>query len=207
MPEPQTRALRFTRTERALHWTHAGGFFGMLATGLILYLPSLAGVVGSRTLIKDVHIIIAIAWLVALLIVIGAGNRESLRRTWRDFESLDADDRRWLRLRRAPQGRFNAGQKLHALLQSAFALLFIISGVLLWLGERNTTFRLSGTVVLHDFLTLLATALVIGHLYLALIHRSTRPALSGMLTGTVPSEWAAQHHSKWEPEHEREKVS
>ena len=38
----------------------------MLATGLILYLPPLAGVVGSRTFVKDVHIMIAVAWLVAL---------------------------------------------------------------------------------------------------------------------------------------------
>ncbi len=31
---------RFSRTERALHWVHAIGFFVLLATGLVLYLPA-----------------------------------------------------------------------------------------------------------------------------------------------------------------------
>lgn len=172
----------------------------MLFTGLLLYLPALAGVVGRRELVKNLHIAVAIAWLVALALIAVAGNRRSLTRTWREFESLDEDDRRWLRLRRAPQGRFNAGQKLHALIQCAVALLFVLSGVLLWLGERNTTFRLPGTVVLHDFLTFSASALVIGHIYLALVHASTRPAMGGMISGTVPLDWAARHHSKWKPD-------
>src|SRR5262249_22495570 len=32
---------RFSRTERTLHWVNAAGFLLLLATGLILYLPSL----------------------------------------------------------------------------------------------------------------------------------------------------------------------
>ena len=46
---------RFSRTERTLHWANALGFFVLLATGLMLYLPSLAVLVGRRPLIKDVH--------------------------------------------------------------------------------------------------------------------------------------------------------
>ena len=34
---------RFSRSERALHWMHALGFFVLLATGLVLYLPRLFG--------------------------------------------------------------------------------------------------------------------------------------------------------------------
>lgn len=191
--------LRFTRTERALHWIHTGGFVGMLATGLPLYLPALAQVIGRRELVKDLHLLTAIAWMAGLLVVLAAGNRSALRASWAEIESLDDDDRRWLRRRPATQGRFNAGQKLHTLLQAAFALLFVLSGVLLWLGERNTAFRLDGTVVLHDVLTFVATLLVLGHIYLALINRSTRPAMRGMTRGTVESEWAERHHAKWKP--------
>ena len=43
--------------------------------------------------------------------------------------------------KRRPQGRFNAGQKLNAVSGRGFALLFAVSGLLLWLGERNTRFR------------------------------------------------------------------
>ncbi|MEJ7893856.1 MAG: cytochrome b/b6 domain-containing protein [Solirubrobacteraceae bacterium] len=191
---------RFDRTERAVHWIHAVAFFGMLATGLALYLPALSGAIGRRDLVRDLHLIVAIGWMVALLAVCLGGNRHSLRRALAEIEVFDRDDLRWLRGRRAPQGRFNAGQKLHAVLQTAFAVLFTVSGVLLWLGERNTTFRLSGTVVLHDALTFLALLFVVGHLYLALLHPSTRPALRGIVRGTVRRDWAAEHHARWRPE-------
>lgn len=191
--------LRFTRTERALHWVHAAGFAAMLATGLVLYVPALTQAVGRRGLVADLHLLAAIAWMVALLVVIAAGNRSALRSSWAEVEALDADDRRWLRRRPAPQGRFNAGQKLHTVVQSAFALLFVLSGVLLWLGERNTRLRLDGTVVLHDVVSLVATLLVLGHVYLALVHRATRPAMTGMTRGTVARDWAARHHAKWRP--------
>lgn len=197
--DPPALVARFTRTERALHWIHTAGFLGMLVTGLVLYIPALAQAVGRRELVKNAHLLAAIGWLAALLVVAAAGNRSALRASWREFEGLDGDDWRWLRRRPAGPGRFNAGQKLHALVQAAFAVLFVVSGVLLWLGERNTSFRLDGTVVLHDVLTLAATVLVLGHVYLAVVHRSTRPALQGMVRGTVPAEWAARQHPKWKP--------
>ena len=39
--------------------------------------------------------------------------------------------------------------------------------------------------------------IVAGHLYLALIHRSTRHSLRGITLGTVSEEWAHAHHAKW----------
>ncbi len=92
-------------------------------------------------------------------------------RTFRELDAFDGDDGRWLRGRRpAPQGRFNAGQKVNAALTGAFTVLFFVSGLLLWLGERDTRFRFASTVVLHDGLMFAALALLVGHLYLALIH-------------------------------------
>ena len=190
---------RFSRTERALHWLNAAGFFALLGTGAILYLPALSEAVGRRGFAKDLHVVIAIVWLAGLASVALAGDRGELRRAVAELEAFDDDDLRWLRGRGAPQGRFNAGQKVHAVLQAAFAVLFTVSGVLLLAGERDTDFRLSGTIVVHDTVTLVATVLVLGHLYLALVHRATRPALRGMLTGTVRRDWAARHHAKWEP--------
>jgi formate dehydrogenase subunit gamma len=193
---PQHRA-RFGATERLLHWAHALAFFALLATGLILYLPSLANAFGDRPLAKDIHLITAIVWFVALLAIGLLGNRRALGRDRREIERFDADDLAWLRGRPAPQGRFNAGQKTHAILQAALAVLFTVSGVLLWLGERNTSFRLDGTIVLHDGAMFVAIALVLGHLVLALVGPPTRPALRGMVRGDVDAAWAAEHHAKW----------
>ncbi len=198
MAEQARYVERFSRTERAVHWIHAFAFIAMLATGLILYLPALSEAVGRRPLIKNLHLLVAIGWLAALTLIAVVGDRGALRRTLGALDAFDDDDLGWLRGRRTPQGRFNAGQKAHAILQAAFAVLFTVSGTLLLLGERNTRFRLSGTVVVHDTITLIATLLVIGHLYLALVHPPTRPALRGMVRGSVRSDWAAEHHAKWQ---------
>jgi formate dehydrogenase subunit gamma len=191
------RIQRFTRTERTLHWIHASAFFALLLTGLILYLPALSTVVSRRNLVKNVHIWVAVAWAIALVVIFVAGNRKRLLEDWREVETIDRDDRRWLRGRRAPQGRFNAGQKLNTLVTVAFALLFALSGFFLWLGERDHRFIFAGTGSVHVALTYVSVVLVVGHLYLALIHPTTRHALRGITTGEVDEAWARKHHAKW----------
>ena len=188
---------RFGPTERALHWVHATGFTAMLATGLILYLPALSELVARRNLVKNVHLFSAVAWALALVLVVVLGDRRRLAGDWREIETLDADDRRWLRGRSAPQGRFNAGQKLNALLTASFAVLFAVSGLFLWLGERDHRFLLDGAGTVHDTVMLVSVALLVGHLYLAVIHPSTRHALRGMTLGDVREDWAREHHPKW----------
>jgi formate dehydrogenase subunit gamma len=190
---------RFSRVERLLHWVNALGFFFLLATGLILYLPSLSVLVARRQLFQSLHFWSGVGWLGALAAVVVLGGRRMLR-TARELESFDQDDLRWLRGRKAPQGRFNAGQKINAALTAAFAVLFGVSGLLLWFGEQDTRFRFASTVILHDGLMYVSLALLVGHLYLALIHPATRHALRGMTVGTVREDWARRHHGKWDPE-------
>jgi formate dehydrogenase subunit gamma len=180
---------RFGPTERALHWVHAAGFLAMLATGLVLYLPVLSELVA--------HLLAAVAWVLALAMVLVVGDRARVRADWREIESFDADDRRWLRGGRAPQGRFNAGQKVNTILTVSFAVLFVVSGSMLWLGERDHRFILDGTGTVHELLTLGSVGLLVGHLYLAVIHPTTRHALRGMTLGDVREDWAHAHHSKW----------
>ncbi len=191
---------RFSRTERTLHWVNALGFFVLLGSGLVLYLPSLAIAVGRRPLIKDIHAWSGVGWVCSLVLVALLGDRRGLLRTARELDAFSTEDVNWLRRRRpSEQGRFNAGQKVNAVLNAAFVVLFLVSGLLLWLGERDTRFRFASTVVLHDGLMYIALMLLVGHLYLALIHPATRHALRGMTLGTVSEEWARTHHPRWAP--------
>jgi formate dehydrogenase subunit gamma len=192
---------RFSRTERTLHWANALVFFTLLASGLVLYLPSLSSLVGRRPFVKDLHLWSGIGWIALLALVVLLGDRRGILRTARELETFDGDDVRWLLRRRpAPQGRFNAGQKLNASLTAAFMVLFAASGILLWVGERDTRFRFASTVILHDGLMFVSLGLLAGHLYLAVLHPATRHALRGMTVGTVSEEWAARHHAKWKPQ-------
>lgn len=195
---PEARRLpRFGRTLRLVHWIHATAFLVLLGSGLCLYLPTLAEAVNRRPLLKAIHIYTAVAWLIALALVVAFGDRRELARTVREIDRFDADDRAWLRGRAAPQGRLNAGQKLNAIVTAAFAMLFAISGFFLWYGERDTRFRLANALLVHDWLMYVSFFLFVGHLYLSLIYPKTRHALSGMTRGWVDEEWALRHHRKW----------
>jgi formate dehydrogenase subunit gamma len=176
---------RFSRVERALHWVLALGFFALLGSGLVLYLPQLSVLVARRPLVKTLHLYTGVAWLVALALVLAMGGKR-LTATLRELDRFDDDDRAWLRGCPSSPGRFNAGQKLNAALTAAFTLLFAVSGFLLWYGERDTRFRFAG------------------HLYLALLRPATRHSLRGITTGSVRADWARRRHPKWIAELERE---
>src|SRR5437868_803824 len=189
---------RFSRTERTLHWVHASAFLVLLASGLCLYLPSLAELIGRRPLLKDIHVYTALAWLAALALVLLAGDRRRLLATAREIDTFDADDRAWLRGRRTPQGRLNAGQKLNAIVTAALAVLFAVTGFFLWYGERNHAFRLQNALIVHDWLMYISFFLLLGHLYLSLVHPSTRHSLSAITRGWVRQDWALRHHPRSE---------
>ena len=173
---------RFSRTERTLHWTHAAAFLILLASGLCLYLPALSEAVGRRWLFKDIHLYTAAAWLGALALVVLFGNRRRLRATRREIEFL-------------VEGRFNRGQMLNAVATAAFAVLFTVTGALLWLGERDTRFRFANTLLIHDWLMYVSVILFVGHVFLVIRYRHS---LNGMVRGWVREDWARAHHPLWD---------
>jgi formate dehydrogenase subunit gamma len=184
-PASERRIVRWNRTERAVHWVHAAAFCVLLGSGLCLYLPSLSELVSRRPLLKHIHLYTALAWAIALVLLFAFGNRRSLLRTVRELDRLD------------PDGRMNRGQQLNTIATAAFAILFSVTGFLLWYGERDTRFRFASTVLVHDWLMYISLVLFLGHLYFALILPSTRHSLTGMTRGWVREDWAARRHPGW----------
>jgi formate dehydrogenase subunit gamma len=185
MATPPRTLLRWSRTERAVHWVHATAFLILLGSGLCLYLPSLAELVSRRPLLKEIHLYTAASWAGALVLIFVLGDRRSLLRTAREVDRLD------------PSGRMNRGQQLNTIVTAAFAILFAVSGFLLWYGERDTRFRFASTLLVHDWLMYVSFVLFLGHLYYALILPSTRHSLSGMTRGWVREDWAKRRHPRW----------
>ena len=190
------RISRFARTERAAHWLLAGTFFVMTGSGLVLYLPSLSNIV-ARPTAKAWHLWSAAILGIGIVVLVALGNRRSLARTARDLERLDRDDASWIAGapkrfvtgdRPPPQGRFNAGQKLNASITLGLMVVMAVTGLLLWYGEQDTTYRYAGTVYVHDWGAWFLIILVAGHIYLAVLHPATRHALRGMTVGDVDRE-------------------
>jgi formate dehydrogenase subunit gamma len=193
---------RFTFTERGLHWTHALFFLALLTTGLVMLVPNLSVAVGHHFLVLRIHLITAIFYVGGPLLWFLFGNRRALRADLRDLDRWYPDDFRWLRPRlpgshTPPQGRFNAGQKINAIFVGASTLGFALTGFIMWQNSLFPKSLVDNAVHLHDTFTYLALALWLGHVYLAVLNRSTRPGLRGMIDGDVDRDWAEHHHPRW----------
>jgi cytochrome b subunit of formate dehydrogenase len=198
---------RFDSVEIALHWLYAVLFFVLLLSGLGLYLgPGLNPVLSHRSLVREVHLDAALA-LVALPVIVASARVGTLSRLRRDVETFDRDDGRWLRrafvprfLRRKPlppQGRFNAGQKLNTIAVAAATVGFTVTGFLMWQGAHLPTSLSEAADTWHLLLMVAMMPLIAGHLILALLLPSTRPALRGVFVGTVRLDFASRRHAKW----------
>jgi formate dehydrogenase subunit gamma len=196
---PMTLVKRFTVSERAVHWITAFAFFTLLISGLLV------GRSGSFHEIMYASHLAAAGVLVGGVAVIAAkGNRRALRATARELRSLDSADGDWLRaiparvFERAPEppaARFNAGQKVNFLGVCVLLAALYVSGIDTIIAGTNGNLLFG----VHKVATIALCVLVAGHLYMALFHRATRPALRGILGGAVDREWARRHYPRWEP--------
>jgi formate dehydrogenase subunit gamma len=93
-----------------------------------------------------------------------------------------------------PQGRINAGQKIHHAATFIMFITIAASGFVLWFGKGQLgTDPLALTAMVHDLSMLGLTVLMIGHLYFTFVY----DAISGMLRGYVTEEYAKMEHPKW----------
>lgn len=201
------RVRRFGRTERFVHWWQAAAFTVLLASGLTLWLPALATIVNRRLLVKDIHYVASIALVAGLLAAVVVGDRRVIARTARELDRYDEHDRAFLLRRdvdgeRPRPGRYNGGQKLNAAVVSGSWVLFLVSGIDLYLGQRDHAFRVNGMLFMHEVLTLFTLVVVLGHVWMAALNTATVGALDGMTSGTVTTAYAREHHPRWNAEEE-----
>jgi len=198
-----TNIPRFNRTQRTVHWLHSLSFLVLLGTGLSLYLPSLASIVGNRLLFRQIHIEAAIIFIFGPIIVARLGNWRSLKEDIRQTDLWEKTDFQWLRRigRKSNPvlgiGRFNAGQKLNSIFTLVAGLLFLATGVIMWQNPRFPQWLGENAIFLHDVLTWLVLVAWLGHLYFSAFHPATRESLRGMTLGWVKGDWANKHHNTW----------
>lgn len=95
------------------------------------------------------------------------------------------------------QSFFNAGEKINSIIQIFTALLILGSGFPMWFPEFFPRAVVQWAYFLHNVGFALAIAVVVGHIYLAAIHKGSRPGISGVINGEVPAEWAKSHYADW----------
>jgi formate dehydrogenase subunit gamma len=195
---PPDRLPRFTPVVRFTHRAVAVLATVLLATGLVLYLPSLSLLVGRRPMLEAAHV--AAGLLLPLPVLIALATR-SFRADLGALNRFTPSDWAWLRHRHRrtaglPVGKFNAGQKLAASAFGAAGVVLLGTGLMLLLPTQlhlSDSLR-EGATVVHDATTLALLVLLIGHARLAFTHPEARQA---MRTGSMDLEYAQREHGEW----------
>jgi formate dehydrogenase subunit gamma len=195
---------RFGVSERVAHWLLALAFAVMLASGLFI------GGIGPlhHSAVLAVHVGAAIVLLAGIAVLLASRrSRRPLAQVVRDLRRLSPTDWRWLWLaprhyatgkgELPPAGRFNGGQKVNARLVLLVLTVLYVSGVG-ELARRTSSLHSLGVLATpHGLAAGVAAVLVAGHVYLALLHPTTRPSLRGITRGSVRRDWAESHHGEW----------
>ncbi len=193
---------RYLPTQRLVHWVGVPAFLVLLVTGIALLVPPFsyyAAGGASRMIHKIASFVLA-----ALPIVYVVLNPKAAKELLKESFTYTRDDLEWFKHMPAyflgrtkglpPQGRINAGQKLH---HAATFIMFVSIGVSGWVlmfgkGQLGPD-GLALAAMIHDLSMLGLTVLMIGHMYFTFVY----DALSGMLRGYVTEEYARMEHSKW----------
>jgi formate dehydrogenase subunit gamma len=222
----QTEAMRQRQVKKhhvaiiLLHWFNATTWLVELSTGAALlsspyfrivpgwYLDAMQDLFGTRANLLRIHVALGVAWIGVFLVYGLFGMRTYLgREVLRREIALDRDDLRWLVVRTLgilgrsreplpPQGVYNAGQKLFAIMVYAMIPVVMLTGVVM-------AFRVGGTevvgwaVVLHFASVGVVVSGLMIHVYMGAVFPEEKPAFFSMITGTVDEHYAYHHHYKW----------
>ena len=203
-----------------LHWFNAIVWLLELSTGVALisspyfrvapnwYLQIVQGIFGTRANMLHFHIALGLLWAIIFLVYGTFGFQTYLRKEVLQKEiALDRDDVRWLLVRVGnmirgtkdelpPQGVYNAGQKLFAILVYMMIPLVMISGVIMSFHLISTTV-VAWAVVIHFFAVGMVVSGLMIHVYMGAVFPEEKPAFFSMITGTVNELFAYRHHHKW----------
>lgn len=208
----EEKLLRYRVGQRIVHALLATSFLLLLFTGLmILWQPlTLWARDGTSGVIHRVGAVLFILVPILYLIVDRRGAKELLVESF----TYDKDDIAWFMhagryfIGRAvgmpPQGRLNAGQKLHHAGVVITSATIVFSGIFMWFAKGNLGAEgLALAAMIHDLSMLALTVLLAGHLYFTFVYK----ALSGMTTGYVSKEDAEIEHPKWVEEIEHQQAA
>jgi formate dehydrogenase gamma subunit len=188
-----------------LHWALAVPFLTNLTTAAILvtiYNPH--PVLPFRSVFSWVHRLsrVCLFLLPLLSIVRHRGDFRMYVRHTREAWRWTLNDVKWLflmgpatlnsKISLPHQGKFNAAEKMNYMVLTLTYPCYLITGVLIWLPGVAL-----GAWLMHFSMALVATPLILGHIFMATINRDTRVGMSGMISGLVARKWAKHHYRLW----------
>ena len=203
MTNESTRLVkRYLPTQRLVHWLGVLTFLTLLFSGIILIASPLAALAAGGTT-RLIHRIAVVPFMLLPILYFVLNRKQAIDLLKESF-TYTRDDIEWFKHMPAyflgrtkglpPQGRINAGEKIHHAATFMMFNFVAASGFVLWFGKGQLGADvLAITAMIHDLSMLGLTVLMVGHLYFTFVY----DALSGMLQGYVTEEYARMEHPKW----------
>lgn len=196
------RILRYTLSERIIHWIAGLSFIYLLLSGLAFYSPRLfwlAILLGGGPTARAWHPWAGLIFTFAVI---------RMWQMWREDMRITPVDRRWKEAmghyvrnedEALPEiGRFNYGQKQLFWLMFYGGLLLFASGLVLWFTEYIPwSLRMLRylAVLVHVIAALLTIGGFIIHVYMGTA--VVRGGFTSIIRGEVSRAWARAHHGLW----------
>ncbi|SDG94051.1 formate dehydrogenase subunit gamma [Vibrio xiamenensis] len=204
-PRTGTKIRRWSRFDRALHWSMAFTFLTLAFSGLTLvygkhflkpYVSSeiWGGVIYAA---KQYHNYIGPIFFVLLVLMLVKWWKKSLfnKTDWVWFKKLGGMAGKY-KGTHPSAGFSNAGEKLVYWLLIVVGTFAALSGLILDFPIFDQTRRdMELSNLVHMFSALVLICGFIFHIYIGLF--GMEGALEGMVTGDVDETWAKQHHDLW----------
>ncbi len=200
------------------HWFNAAVWGFQLFTGsalinstLFKFMPDwwinmVSELFGTRANLLKYHILVGIIWSVVLVVNYLFGIKNYTIPFIRRNFVLDRDDILWLinrglgilgmKVELPPQGEYNAGQKLFAMVAIGGIIILIITGFIMsfHIGSAETV---KWAIVFHFIAAGGVVAGLFVHIFMAAVLWEEHPSLASMITGKVNELYAYHNHFKW----------
>lgn len=196
LEEQELYVIRYTLTQRLLHWTHTLAFLGLMGTGFLL-LPygwqpfevhPRERIGGYSFMLRDWHEWLAIAFIVIPTLLFLVFLVERRREASKERKGASGPGEVSRNISRA-RG-LNLAKRGHLIWTIGMATAFVLTGSIMWAGWDYFPPQLvEWSFTIHDILTYVSIPLMLGHF--AILHLlGAREAMQGMVLGKVGKEWA-----------------
>lgn len=203
MAEVSARSiLRYTLSERIVHWIAGASYVYLLLNGLALWSPWMwwmAALLGGGPVARLLHPWVGLIFFASVLWMF---------LKWRDDMRITKQDRAWNKAighyirhedeELPPVGRFNAGQKYLFWVMFWGGVVLLLTGLVLWFTEFipwNLRFLRFISILLHPIAFLVTVGGFIIHVYMGTA--VVRGGFSSVIRGEVTEGWAKTHHRLW----------
>ncbi len=207
--DPAVKVKRFSKAFVVAHAINAISFFALYITALPMYTEFfdwLYPVLGGPEMARLLHRIFAVAFITPTLIFLIFDPKGFFRWfkelvTWkkRDFEFLKETGKQLFgfKYKHVNQSFYNAGEKINSWIQIISTIMIIASGIIMVRSGIFPKAIVQWSYFFHNVGFGLAAAVVVGHIYLAVVDKQSSPGKMGVITGKVPAWWAHSHYTDW----------